>query len=533
MGRVKSFYQDFIHTKLHSFSRISRYVVDSIVFIYRFITLHVHPFWIQLSYFLAIAILGSVLLMLLKPSNPEFSPPYIDMLYLSTSALTVSGLSTVKMEDLSSSQIVVLTLLMLVGGEIFVSLLGLMLRVNHQDMQDLPSMKISSVPVELEVLDLANSMALCDESRLEEAAHAIPPKKCTELKRSESVKCLGHVIFGYFAVIHVLGFLLVFLYITHVPTASAPLNKKGINIVLFSLSVTVSSFANAGLVPTNENMVIFSKNSGLLLLLSGQMLAGNTLFPLFLRLLVWFLGKLTKVKELRLMIKNPEQVHFANLLPRLPTVFLSSTVVGLAAAGVTLFCAVDWNSSVFDGLSSYQKTVNAFFMVVNARHSGENSIDCSLMSPAIIVLFIVMMYLPSSATFAPPSGDTRTTNENTKGKGKRGSLVQNLAFSPLGCNIIFVIVACITERRRLRNDPLNFSTLNMIFEVISAYGNVGISTGYSCSRLHQLHPEIICQDKPYSFSGWWSDGGKFLLVLVMLYGRLKAFMVSTGKSWKV
>nr|AAY42148.1 high-affinity potassium uptake transporter [Triticum aestivum] len=533
MGRVKRFYQDFIHIKLHSFCRISGYVVDSIAFVYRFVALHVHPFWIQPSYFLAIAILGSVLLMSLKPSNPDFSPPYIDMLFLSTSALTVSGLSTITMEDLSSSQIVVLTLLMLIGGEIFVSLLGLMLRVNHQDMQDLPSVKISSVPVELEELDLPNSMALCDESQLEEAAHAIPPKKCTELKRSRSVKCLGYVVFGYFAMIHVLGFLLVFLYITHVPTASAPLNKKGINIVLFSLSVTVASCANAGLVPTNENMVIFSKNSGLLLLLSGQMLAGNTLFPLFLRLLVWFLGRITKVKELRLMINNPEEVRFANLLARLPTVFLSSTVVGLVAAGVTMFCAVDWNSSVFDGLSSYQKTVNAFFMVVNARHSGENSIDCSLMSPAIIVLFIVMMYLPSSATFAPPSGDTKTTNENTKGKVKRGSLVQNLAFSPLGCNIIFVMVACITERRRLRNDPLNFSTLNMIFEVISAYGNAGLSTGYSCSRLHQLHPEIICQDKPYSFSGWWSDGGKFVLILVMLYGRLKAFTLATGKSWKV
>ncbi|VAI78982.1 unnamed protein product [Triticum turgidum subsp. durum] len=436
------------------------------------------------------------------------------------------------MEDLSSSQIVVLTLFMLVGGEIFVSLLGLMLRVNHQDMQDLPNVKISSVPVELEEIDSANNAAQSDESQLEEAAHAIPPKKCTELKRSRTVKCLGYVVFGYFAVIHVLGFLLVFLYITHVPSASAPLNKKGINIVLFSLSVTVASCANAGLVPTNENMVIFSKNSGLLLLLSGQILAGNTLFPLFLRLLVWFLERLIEMKELWHMIKNPEEVHFANLLPRLPTAFLSSTVIGLVAAGVMMFCAVDCNSSVFDGLSSYQKTVNAFFMVVNVRHSGENSIDCSLMSPAIVVLiFIVMMYLPSTTTLTPPNGDIKTTDENTKGKrGKRGSLVQKLAFSPLGFNAIFVVVACITERRRLRNDPLNFSTLNMIFEVISAYGNAGLSTGYSCSRLHQLHPEIICQDKPYSFSGWWSDKGKFVLILVMLYGRLKAFAMATGQA---
>ncbi|TVU07728.1 hypothetical protein EJB05_41095, partial [Eragrostis curvula] len=73
----------------------------------------------------------------------------------------------------------------------------------------------------------------------------------------------------------------------------------------------------------------------------------------------------------------------------------------------------------------------------------------------------------------------------------------------------------------------------MIFEVISAYGNVGLTPGYSCSRLQQLHPESICQDRPYSFSGSWSDEGKLVLVLVMLYGRLKAFTKGTGKYWKL
>jgi hypothetical protein len=51
---------------------------------------------------------------------------------------------------------------------------------------------------------------------------------------------------------------------------------------------------------------------------------------------------------------------------------------------------------------------------------------------------------------------------------------------------------------------------------------VGLSTGYSCSKLPHLE-ETICHDMPYSFSGWWSDQGKVVLVLVMLYGRLKGF----------
>ncbi|XP_062227729.1 cation transporter HKT2;2-like [Phragmites australis] len=531
---MEGFHYEFIHSKMHSFIRISRYVLDSFVFVYRFVASRVHPFFIQLAYFLVFGVIGSVLLISLKPSNPDFRPRYIDMLFLSTSALTVSGLSTVKMEDLSSSQIVVLTLLMFVGGEIFVSFLGLMLlRPNHQDKPDpAGNNKVSSVAVKLESIEPTRAAIICEELQVEEAVHVTPSLNRNDLKKNRSVRYLGLIVFGYLAVIHVLGFLLVFLYITHVPTARATLIKKGINVALFSASVTVSSFANGGLVPTNENVAIFSKNAGLLLLLTGQVLAGNTLFPLFLRLLVWFLGRVTKLKGLEFMIRNPTELQFPHLLPKLPTAFLSSTVVGLAAAAAALFCAVDWSSSVFDGLSSYQKIVNALFMAVNARHAGDNSIDCSLISPVVLVLFIVMMYLPSSTTFAPPGEDDKTCRDE-KVEPKRGFLARNLAFPQLGCNIIFVMVVCITERRGLRNDPLNFSTLNMIFEVISAYGNAGLSTGYSCSRLQQLHPESICHDKPYSFSGWWSDEGKSMLVLVMLYGRLKAFTKGTGKSWKL
>ncbi|KAG8074738.1 hypothetical protein GUJ93_ZPchr0006g43015 [Zizania palustris] len=529
---MTSIYHEFIHSKLRSFVRLSRYVLHSAVFIHRFVALHVHPFWIQLSYFLLSSIIGSALLLTLKPSNPEFKPGYIDMLYMSTSAMTVSGLSAVEMEVLSSSQIVVLTLLMFAGGEVFVSLLGLMLRLDHQESPELSVDRVSSVPIELDRIDSASTVISYEELQLEAPTQEIPSSISNDLKSTKHLKwCLRFVVFGYIAVIHVVGFLLVLWYITRVSSAKAPLKKKGINIALFSFSVTVSAFANGGLVPTNENMTIFSKNPGLLLLFIGQILAGNTLYPLFLSLLIWFLGKVTKLTALKLMIKNPEELQYGCFLPKLPTAYLASTVIGLMASLVTLFSAVDWNSLVFDGLSSYQKIINALFMAVNTRHSGENSIDCSLIAPAVLVLFIIMMYLPSPTTFAPPKGDDKTADK--KVKGKQGSLVHNVAFSQLACNAVFVIVACITERRSIRNDPLNFSALNMIFEVISSYGNVGLSTGYSCSRLQKLNPESICQDKPYSFSGWWSNEGKLLLVFVMFYGRLKKFSKGTGGSWKL
>ncbi|TVU07727.1 hypothetical protein EJB05_41094, partial [Eragrostis curvula] len=79
------------------------------------------------------------------------------------------------------------------------------------------------------------------------------------------------------------------------------------------------------------------------------------------------------------------------------------------------------------------------------------------------------------------------------------------------------MLVCVTERRPLSGDPLNFSTFNMIFEERRAV--------HWLQLLEAATPEevSVCHDQPYSFSGWWSDQGKLVLVFVMLCGRLKGF----------
>jgi hypothetical protein len=72
------------------------------------------------------------------------------------------------------------------------------------------------------------------------------------------------------------------------------------------------------------------------------------------------------------------------------------------------------------------------------------------------------------ATFAPPTayGGEKAEDDGERKAAARGSWVENVSFSQLGCNAIFVIVICITERRRIGNDPLNFSLLKIMFEVV-------------------------------------------------------------------
>lgn len=53
--------------------------------------------------------------------------------------------------------------------------------------------------------------------------------------------------------------------------------------------------------------------------------------------------------------------------------------------------------------------------------------------------------------------------------------------------------------------------------------------GYSCER--QIKHDANCIDASYGFVGKWSNEGKFILILVMFFGRLKKFSMNGGKSW--
>ncbi|GAB2218282.1 hypothetical protein Droror1_Dr00001502 [Drosera rotundifolia] len=156
------------------------------------------------------------------------------------------------------------------------------------------------------------------------------------------------------------------------------------------------------------------------------------------------------------------------------------------------------------------------------------------MAPATLVLFIAMMYLPPYTSFLPPRYDKRRgpqADDDGKQMSKEREIIDDVILSHIGYLVIFIIFICITERESMMKDPLNFNVLHISLEVVSAYGNVGFSAGYNCqSRSNQ---EGICEDKWYGFAGRWSNQGKIILIIVMLYRRLKKFYKHGGKAWKI
>ncbi|KAK1317478.1 putative cation transporter HKT6 [Acorus calamus] len=336
-------------------------------------------------------------------------------------------MSVIEMESFSNVQLLVMTLLMFMGGEIFTSLLVLLeekFRLRNKDSDE-------SLSVTNQIKSTQTTTTTIEDLEMEF------PKKDDNGMRYSCITYLTKVITGYLLLVHVIGSSLILLYLRLFNMNV--LEKKHISVMVFSIFTTVSSFGNCGYVPTNENMIPFKTNPGLLMLIIPLILGGNTLFPAILRVILRGLKKLPMNKRVVEVDKILEDDH------------------------------------EFD--------------------------------------------------------ESRSQGSDDKMKNQRGALMESLIFSPLSYLVISIILICVTERKHMVEDPLNFNVLNIVVEVISAYGNVGFSTGYSCER--RLKTDGECVDKWYGFSGRWSYKGKVILIFVMFFGRLKKFSLRGGKAWKL
>lgn len=91
------------------------------------------------------------------------------------------------------------------------------------------------------------------------------------------------------------------------------------------------------------------------------------------------------------MLRNPKALGYDHLFPDLHSIFLVITAFGFIVVQLVAFGLLEWDSDATAGLSTYEKVVGSLFQVVNSRHSGESVFDLSLITPPVIVLFLLMM----------------------------------------------------------------------------------------------------------------------------------------------
>ncbi|PPS07054.1 hypothetical protein GOBAR_AA13593 [Gossypium barbadense] len=463
-GRKLEHFSSTSRSKLSCFNQSYRGLISTC---FRFLVFRVNPFWVQLAYFIVLSLVGFGALKMSKPKSGSVSPKNIDLFFTSVSATTVSSMSTVEMEVGRSSLPCLdfcwggsgLKHLPSFDGDIVNS-------ISNRGLQSDYSLTSKNIAQEVELGRITFS-ALANEKPINDLESNKNLTSDIKSLKYKATRCLGYLVFGYLLVVHAVGSSLVSMYVSLVSSARKTLKTKGIDIRTFSFFTVVSTFANCGFVPTNENMIVFKKNSGLLLLLIPQILIGNTLYPACLRALIWVLDKMTKKVEFSYILKNWKEMGYSHLLSSVHSCFLAATVFGLTLVQFILFCSMEWNSETMDGFSSYQKVVGSLFQVVNSRYAGESVVDLSTISSAILVLFVVMMYLPPYTSFLPTKYQKKEIEKGSQNESAGKSILDCVLFSQLSYLAIFIILICISERQKLKEDPLNFNVLNITIEVVN------------------------------------------------------------------
>ncbi|XP_039816532.1 probable cation transporter HKT7 [Panicum virgatum] len=347
----------------------------------------------HLIYFATTSCAGWGLLAALTVRAPNRRPRGIDMLFTAVSAATVSSMSAAEMEVFSDGQLVVLTVLMLSGGEVFLSFLGLVSKLmilRNDSYQPVPATTEDPPsprpPGDAEAEDpLRRGSPEASRNGYQRvpptADHPDPPR------RRDAVCSLVCIVLAILLVANVGGAAAVAAYIYAAPGARWTLSRKSLGVGIFAVFTTVSTFANCGFVPTNENMMVFSRDLPLLVLLAALALVGNTLFPQVLAACVHVVWRLRPEEPPVPMMIPGETTGYDHLLPPLRCRMLAATVAFFIAMQAALLCGMEWGGAL-RGLSAVEKVVNAVSLAVNSRHTGESTLDLSTLAPAVVVLMM-------------------------------------------------------------------------------------------------------------------------------------------------
>jgi trk system potassium uptake protein len=299
--------------------------------------------------------------------------------------------------------------------------------------------------------------------------------------------------------IEALGTLILFSKIVNSPVNDYPFGKS----LYVSAFHSISAFCNAGFSLYSDNLVRFNDDPVVVLTVAFLIIIGGIGFLViynFLNLRFW---KKDRIERGRLSLHTK--------------VVLFGTGI-LLAVGFFAFLIFEWNGTM-KGMPFWQKSLNSFFCSVTPRTAGYNTIDYSQMSKPGILTTMFLMFIGASP--ASTGGGIKTATfvvlivtswSMIKGTNSvsifRRSIPARIIQETVGVILLSTMVVMImsvalsiTEQYSdFGYGPDDMGSIpKIVFEVISAFGTVGLSTG---------------------ITPFLSDLGKILLTLTMFIGRI-------------
>jgi Trk-type K+ transport system membrane component len=271
----------------------------------------------------------------------------------------------------------------------------------------------------------------------------------------------------------------------------------------------IGAFNHAGFALHSDSMVRFATDPWILMPLNFAVVAGSLGFPVLIELLRRASGRV-KASQLGGAIESA--LHWT-LATRL--VLWSSFI--LLIFGTLYVALIEWfNPLTLGPMADGSKIMNALTLSVMARSGGFNTFDIGDSYPATLMGVDLLMFIGGGS--ASTAGGIKLTTaavlifivwteirgETAVNVGSRRlpRSIQRQALTIISLASLAVIVSTI-----LISLTTKFSTDEIFFEVVSAFGTVGLSTG-------------ITPDMP--------PLGQIILMALMFGGRLGLVVVATA-----
>lgn len=271
---------------------------------------------------------------------------------------------------------------------------------------------------------------------------------------------------------------------------------------------SISAFNNAGFSLFTDCLIGYNKDTVTILTLSLLVVLGGLGF--FVLLEIYENKKFSK----RFTIHTRIMIYGSLIL-----IFL----------GMILFLSIEWdNPKTFGGLTLYEKLLNSFFLSINFRTSGFNSIDIASLKDSSLFFSTIFMMIGGGQ--GSTAGGIKVTtaailiitvfyilkNSNQEPSIFKRTIDQKIINKALA--IIMFSSFLVLFATLLLVETQNLPFIKILFEVVSAFATVGISTG---------------DGNILSFSYHFDTFGKSVIIILMIAGRLGVFafgIILLGKA---
>jgi trk system potassium uptake protein len=276
----------------------------------------------------------------------------------------------------------------------------------------------------------------------------------------------------------------------------------------FAVFHSVSAFCNAGF-STYSNGLYESPvrfNYPLQLIVAVLVVFGGLGFPILFNVFTWL--KIRILQPVYKLLKLPSRGNYIHVFTTTSKLALMTTLV-LLVFGFTTYFLFELNASLREHGSAYGKIVTALFGAITPRTAGFNTVDLSMLTLPMIMVYLLLMWIGASP--GSTGGGIKTTviavaflNMRSVILGKErteilhtqiGESTIHRAFAIILLSLLIIGTTVLLLAINEPDQPL----FALAFEGFSAFSTVGLSLGVT--------PEL-------------SMTSKILLSFVMLTGRV-------------